>query len=756
MPSDGFVSKFKTKFNVKKNRECKCDSSKISPKMYIIIPALTCLLSFVIIIPIGVTLYNEQNVEEERKLADVGKIYSSFIREEMIFFSQNGANLQQVYNVKPNLQRFEHEIIANSLLKVKIGIQALARIKRVQHENRHQEEQEASQYYNKTLFFKDFFTNVVVPNATEYYSITLTTPYKGNEAAILLNVISGPAGDLLLRSVETGQVTITSGFKLLQESGDQTGVILFYPTYIGYPQNTTERKLLNTGLIEIVLRFEDWLKVVMSNVILENVIVSVVDNRDQKILASLDGSTGSWIRVILNHIPDRNVRNVITVVQTNWTIYVSPNGDIVEKDYYIVFAAGIPVIFVLTVVTFLGAWNWKKIIDQKSLMIDNEKTANESKQRFIHYVFHEIRVPFQTIKLGILNLKTYLSQASALQTWAAINGCIDHANHILNDMLDVGKMESGKFRLNKSPSFLSNSLKLVLEGFKMSIEEQGKEFIVNIDHSLSDKLLTIDTNRVVQCLSNFLSNANKFCFEGSITLTVSVIDRIYEDDSEIWTVKFCVSDTGIGIPEADKTKLFKPYQQIKNKSKEIGTGLGLVITKNIAEFHGGEVGFESKENVGSTFWFTIPAEVQDCKNIDIEILDSCAEIPREVFEKSILIVDDNKQNCTAFVEFMKNLGFRDIKFAYDGLEALEKLSSSGPFDIVFMDLHMPKMNGLQCVSEIRKIYNNTLYVIMLTGAYIEEQKLLNAGADDILQKPLDVNKLKKKLSLFAHLNTKII
>jgi len=325
-----------------------------------------------------------------------------------------------------------------------------------------------------------------------------------------------------------------------------------------------------------------------------------------------------------------------------------------------------------------------------------------------------------------------------------MNNSIEHAVSILNDILDIGKMEKGKFNIDKKWCNFEQHLELLISGYNTNIEANGVSFESEINPSLRNVMIDIDIGRITQCISNMLSNAQKYTPSGKIQLYIDIVDKIISD-KPIWFMKVSVKDTGVGIAEKDQYKIFKAYEQIQNQSHEIGTGLGLTILKNIVELHEGHVGFESNSE-GTTFWFTIPVSIREKnKSEDSFIIkEEDIIIPMEVLKLPVLIVDDNEQNRFQFREYLMNIGFINVNVAKDGFVAIDMVNDT-QYPLIFMDYNMPKMNGVECSNSIKNIYKP--FIIMVTGAYIDKQET-GRNINVILQKPLDMQKLKQTLINF--------
>ena len=247
-------------------------------------------------------------------------------------------------------------------------------------------------------------------------------------------------------------------------------------------------------------------------------------------------------------------------------------------------------------------------------------------------------------------------------------------------------------------------------------------------------MIKSDTNRLSQVINNLISNAIKFTRSGSVTLSYEIKEK---------AVLFCVTDTGIGIPESEQASIFNRFTRL-NKSQN-GTGLGLEICSSIVRHLGGKIGVESKEGEGSTFWFTIPIE----EDYDTQGKAESKEINEQytIDEKEkqlILIAEDNAANYKLCEAILKNQ--YEILHAWDGEEAVELFDHLSP-KLILMDINMPKLGGYEAMQKIRK--KSQSVSIIATTAYVlaeDKEKLLESGFNDYISKPIDADQLKEMIS----------
>jgi PAS domain S-box-containing protein len=386
----------------------------------------------------------------------------------------------------------------------------------------------------------------------------------------------------------------------------------------------------------------------------------------------------------------------------------------------------------------------ERIVAEKELKLAKKITDElaKTKQNFLANMSHEIRTPLNGI-MGMASQlqKTNLNkdQLSLLQT---IRSASDNLLVVINDILDLSKMEAGKLSLEKIGFEPRTIIGRAMKVMKHKAEERGLAFTNSFfDTKISDVLIG-DPYRLNQILLNLISNAIKFTEKGSVNITCSVIEET--DTSQ--KVRTIVKDTGIGMEEAFVQKLFQKFSQEDESvtRKYGGTGLGMSISKDLVEMMGGKIYVESAKGEGTAVSFEISftkGTLEDLPkthdlNTDVKILVG----------KCILIADDNKMNRMVAGAVLKNYGCKLIE-AVDGADALEKVKEHNP-DIVLMDVQMPEMDGLEATKIIRAEISSELPIIALTALAIrgDDDKCKAAGMNDYLTKPYEESQLINMLS----------
>jgi len=367
------------------------------------------------------------------------------------------------------------------------------------------------------------------------------------------------------------------------------------------------------------------------------------------------------------------------------------------------------------------------------------ENAVKAKQQFLSNMSHEIRTPMNAI-IGFTKvlMKTDMT-VKQKEYLTAIKLSGDALIVLINDILDLAKVDAGKMTFEQVPFKLSVSIAAMLHLFETKIWEKNLLLIKEYDERIPEVLLG-DPVRLHQIILNLVSNAVKFTSKGKITVSV----RLLEEDDEKVSLEFAVADTGIGIPESKISTIFENFQQASSGTSRLygGTGLGLAIVKQLVEPQGGCIKVVSKEDEGSTFSFTLSFQKTDA---DAEIETVVEELDTEMKDIKVLVVEDIPLNQLLMKTLLDDFGFeRDI--AGNGKIAIEKLQAKS-FDIVLMDLQMPEMNGFEATDYIRNVMHSNIPIIALTAdvSTVDLAKCKFVGMNDYIAKPVDEKLLFSKI-----------
>ena len=371
---------------------------------------------------------------------------------------------------------------------------------------------------------------------------------------------------------------------------------------------------------------------------------------------------------------------------------------------------------------------------------ERAKESVKAKQQFLSNMSHEIRTPMNAI-IGFTKvvLKTELT-AKQREYLMAIKMSGDALIVLINDILDLAKVDAGKMIFEQSPFRMALSISAMLHLFEPKIQEKNLQLIKEYDSTIPSLLLG-DSVRLHQIILNLVSNAVKFTNSGSITVSVKVL----EQDTEKVKIQFSVKDTGIGISQEKIEKIFENFQQATSGTSRLygGTGLGLAIVKQLVEQQGGNVSVVSKINKGSTFSFTL-----DFLKTSGDESIAKTETPlrdEKLSNVKVLVVEDIVLNQLLMKTLLDDFGFeRDI--AANGKIAIEKLKKK-KYDIILMDLQMPMMNGFETTTYIRDILKLSIPIVALTAdvTTVDLEKCKAVGMNDYIAKPVDEKALYYKI-----------
>jgi len=445
---------------------------------------------------------------------------------------------------------------------------------------------------------------------------------------------------------------------------------------------------------------------------------------------------------------------VVPVFNQDGTVYCGAGVDI-SDEAFISMRNSIRimefVLFCLLFISFLTGFFGIRSYNKKAIQSANDSL---SKSRFLSNMSHEMRTPMN----AIIGMTTIGKKAESIEEKnRALNKIGDASSHLLgviNDVLDMAKIEADKLELAPVEYNFERAIQKVLAVVNFRVEEKEQRLIVNIDKNIPRFLLG-DEQRLVQIITNLMSNAVKFTPEGGeINLNASLVCEEENDNCELCIE---VADSGIGISDEQKARLFQAFEQAEaGTSRQYGgTGLGLAISKRIIELMGGIIKVESELGKGAKFIFTVKVKRSDKCSAPMSDTDDIRgeeTVTNGMFgDKNLLVAEDVEINREILLVLLEDTGL-NIDCAENGAEALKMVEAApDKYDVVFMDVQMPFMNGHEATRRIRALPNlrtkAKLPIIAMTANVFKSdiEDCLAAGMDDHLGKPLDIDRVMEKL-----------
>ncbi len=372
-------------------------------------------------------------------------------------------------------------------------------------------------------------------------------------------------------------------------------------------------------------------------------------------------------------------------------------------------------------------------IEELALEKEKAEAADRAKTQFLAMISHEMRTPLN----GIVGITELLQETRLDESQEELLKNLSYSSSVLHslisDVLDLTLIEDGKLMLQDLEIRVQKELNNLIEMLRPRLSEKKKEIRIEYLHDDQiPKILTGDLHRIRQVLINLINNAIKFTNEGYIKVESKLLER----KKGICTVQFVVTDTGIGISEDHKEKLFNKFFRAESGYEIEGTGLGLSISKTIAELMGGEIGFDSEKGKGSEFRFTIPLTEGQQQPKATE--QATASFEDKLTGLKVLIAEDVKVNQLVITKMLQRIGVKDIDIAENGQQAVD-MALAESYDFIFMDVQMPVLDGIEASRKILSSVEHAeepIIIAVTANAMIEDLRACKkAGMQDFISKP---------------------
>ena len=394
-----------------------------------------------------------------------------------------------------------------------------------------------------------------------------------------------------------------------------------------------------------------------------------------------------------------------------------------------------------------------RLLEQENAL-SKEQEIQKHRDMFLAKMSHDIRTPLNAI-IGFTNIITNTNLNKEQSRYMElISTSSNILSNIINDILDFSKIAEGKLELDLQPTNCKKEATNFLKIFKAQIQEKGLEFIINIDPNLPECMI-YDKNRLKQIVMNLIGNSIKFTNKGSITFSEELLSK----KNNIATVKYIIKDTGIGIAKDKQEDIFKAFAQEDRSisTKFGGTGLGVSIADELVKLYDSELKLNSKPNVGTEFYFVLELEI-----CDKDLLEEENELTEDIYNfnnSHILIAEDNLINQELIENILNNKNIKTT-MTNNGEEVLDVyIKNKNMFDIIFMDVNMPIMGGVEALDKIRNYEKDNdikaIPIVALTANNIkgDDDNYINLGMNDYLSKPISIKKLNSVLLKYLEKNT---
>jgi signal transduction histidine kinase len=719
------------------------------------------------------------------QVAEEGERIQRQLENRIIAHREMLASMARLIEVNPDLSLSQFNYFTHVTLAKQRDVFALSFNPLIRHADREAFERKMSSLLGQTDFaIRGGNSNgklTATGKEAIYAPVAFISPLASNKSALGYDTYSNPIRRSAIESSLNSLLgAVTAPVDLVQDATSEAGVLLLEPILTG-------NNLVNPGTISDLKISGFAVGVIKVN---EMVRIALQDHFNQQLALRISDSSASqsapqffrsanWQNDWQNdqRVSEFGWTHTLNVADRHWTIELVPSTAYLQaqRPLFAWVAGVLGIFFAALLQMMLMAISGRtelvrRKVHEQTHFIENQnkqleiataqaQAANQAKSRFLATVSHELRTPLNGI-LGVAKLMQIESNnADHLKQTGIILSSGETLLTLLNDVLDLAKVESGKLELkpqNFNPKALLEDILRMFE-----IQAHHKNLTLTTEwKGLEDAQFSGDMTRIKQILINLVGNAIKFTSHGYVAVQAEEMTKL--DGSRF--LKFNVRDTGIGISESDIPQLFKPFSQLDdayNRQYE-GTGLGLSIVKNLTELMKGEVGVSSQPGVGSDFWFTIKVKEisinapQHLEPISIKPAEDYAVKSNKLsqYKGHVLVAEDEKINQTVVVSFLKKMGLSSECVA-SGEDAVQRIKEGLRPDFILMDLHMPKMDGYEATLQIKTYERETqlqpIPIVALTASTLAEarQKCMDVGMEGFLSKPISIAVLEQTVQKYC-------
>ncbi len=717
----------------------KADPPRIARKA----PAILTLIAGALLSSALLLVLRERESQVRRdELRDLARERVEILHGQMLRSMEVLHGIAALFATRGEVSRAEFRSFVTSALARQPELQALTWDPRVSGAEREQFEQaaQAEGFAGFRILESDAHGKLrpAGPRA-DYFPVFYLEPLRPNADAFGFDVTSEPQRLAALEAAsDSGHATATAPIRLAQEKESQRGFLVFEPLYRGTPGTVEERRTALTGFAVAVFRIGDLVE------------RSFRETRAAAIrLAIIDEATGT----VVHEAPKGAAANpgvhseLLDVAGRQWRVVLQPvagfRRSAIVWPPWAAFSAGLAITSLLAAYLWISQRSAADLAQSNAALLSEVATrkhaeaaaeaANRAKSEFLANMSHEIRTPMN----AILGYAQILGRDAALHPFqrdavATIASSCDHLLHLINEILDLSKIDAGRMELTTADFDLAALMRELAALFQHPCEEKKLGLLVEGLDPTRPRTVHGDEGKLRQVLINLLGNAVKFTDRGRIVLRAS------PGAGKAW--RFEVEDTGIGIAPEAQPLIFRPFQQGPGAGAHGGTGLGLTIARRQVELMGGTLAVESTVGAGSRFFFTIELPA----SIGAETARPAREIERLApgCKVRALVVDDIAENRAVLSTMLRAIGC-EITLAENGRQALEVVRVSRP-DIVFMDMRLPEMDGLEATRRLVAEFMGSGLKIVATSASVlehERERYAQAGCDDFVAKPFRAERI---------------